>query len=255
MSESELHVGASGADRARGRFFATCRQGHRGCAARRAAGAAHPAHQGRPRRRALWWALEDAMRACFESRIALRVLWRRGTFERAMPRRSTRACAPIELSDVLDPERSLSVTATVKNGALTHSGFVRKRPRTPWSTPQRDRYGARSNVERDDPDVRVVVHIVKRPGRAVVDLAGESLHRPRLPHRIARGPDQGDAGGRDAATRGLGSQAPLIDPMWGSGTIAIEAAHVVAEHGAGAVAQAATAFSAGCCTTPVQGRA
>src|SRR4051794_2303124 len=69
-------------------------------------------------------ALADAVRVCFESRIAMRILWRRGRFEAPTGDALYDGARALDLSDVLDPNRSLSVTATVKNGALTHSGFV-----------------------------------------------------------------------------------------------------------------------------------
>ena len=66
----------------------------------------------------------DGMRACHESRIAMRILWSRGIFEAPSPEALYEGVRALDLSDALDSDRSLSVTATVKHGALTHSGFV-----------------------------------------------------------------------------------------------------------------------------------
>ena len=67
--------------------------------------------------------LEDALCACFWSRIAVRALaaWPLRGREPGGLYEGVRA---LDLSDVLTPAQSLSVTATVKSGALTHSGFV-----------------------------------------------------------------------------------------------------------------------------------
>src|SRR6476469_4248399 len=51
--------------------------------------------------------LEDAMRVCFESRIALRVLWRRGAFEAHSAEALYEGVRAVDLSDVLDPNKSL----------------------------------------------------------------------------------------------------------------------------------------------------
>jgi 23S rRNA (guanine2445-N2)-methyltransferase / 23S rRNA (guanine2069-N7)-methyltransferase len=168
--------------------------------------------------------LEDAMRACFESRIALRVLWRRGSFEAHSAEALYEGVRALDLSDVLDPNKSLSVAATVKHGALTHSGFVAQKTKDALVDSQRVRFGARSNVERDDPDVRVVVHIARDQADLYVDLAGESLHRRGYRSESREAPIKETLAAAMLRLAGWDRKRPLIDPMCGSGTIAIEAA-------------------------------
>jgi 23S rRNA (guanine2445-N2)-methyltransferase / 23S rRNA (guanine2069-N7)-methyltransferase len=167
---------------------------------------------------------EDAMRACFESRIAMRVLWRRGHFEATSGEALYEGVRAIDLSDVLDPDRSLSVTATVKHGALTHSGFVAQKTKDAVVDTQRQRYGARSNVDRDDPDVRVVVHIVRDQAELFVDLSGEALHRRGYRSESREAPIKETLAAAMLRIAGWDRKRPLVDPMCGSGTIAIEAA-------------------------------
>ncbi len=168
--------------------------------------------------------LEDAMRVCFESRIALRVLWRRGSFEAHSAQALYEGVRAVDLSDVLDPNRSLSVVATVKHGALTHSGFVAQKTKDALVDSQRVRFGARSNVERDDPDVRVAVHIARDRADLFVDLAGESLHRRGYRAEAREAPIKETLAAAMLRLAGWDRKRPLIDPMCGSGSIAIEAA-------------------------------
>jgi 23S rRNA (guanine2445-N2)-methyltransferase / 23S rRNA (guanine2069-N7)-methyltransferase len=166
----------------------------------------------------------DAMRACFESRIALRVLWRRGSFDASSPDALYEGVRAIDLSDVLDPERTLAVSANVKSGQLTHSGFVAQKAKDAIVDGQRARFNVRSNVERSDPDVHVLVHVVKDRAELSLDLAGTSLHQRGYRGEAREAPIKETLAAAMLRLCGWDRTRPLVDPMCGSGTIAIEAA-------------------------------
>ncbi len=94
--------------------------------------------------------------------------------------------------------------------------------------PMRETVGERPSVSRDDPDLRVFLYVLKEKATLYLDVSGESLHRRG--YRI----DAGEAPLREtlAATMlrlsGWDRQSLLLDPMCGSGTIAIEAAMLAA---------------------------
>jgi len=165
---------------------------------------------------------EDAMRVCFESRIAMRVLWRRGTFSAPDADALYDGVRALDLSDVLDPTRTLSVTATVKHGGLTHSSFVAQKTKDALVDAQRARFGKRSDVARDDPDVRVAVHVVRDQADLFVDLAGDALHRRGYRDAAREAPIKETLAAAMLRLSGWDRTRPLIDPMCGSGTIAIE---------------------------------
>ena len=64
------------------------------------------------------------MRACLRSRTALRVLWRQAQFPAEDPDALYEGARTVEWSRWLEPRKTLAVSATVKNGKMTHSGFV-----------------------------------------------------------------------------------------------------------------------------------
>lgn len=167
---------------------------------------------------------DAAMRVCFESRIAMRVLWRRGSFAAPTGEALYEGVRALDLSDVLEPNLSLSVSATVKHGLLTHSGFVAQKTKDAIVDGQRARFGARSNVERDDPDVRVVVHIARDQAQLFVDLSGEALYRRGYRSESLEAPIKETLAAAMLRIAGWDRTRPLVDPMCGSGTIAIEAA-------------------------------
>jgi putative N6-adenine-specific DNA methylase len=166
----------------------------------------------------------DGMRACYESRIAMRILWSRGTFDAHSPEALYDGVRALDLSDAIDTDRSLAVTATVKHGALTHSGFVAQKVKDAIVDRQRAEHGARSNVERDDPDVRVFVHIAKDRGELFLDLSGTPLHQRGYRAESREAPIKETLAAAMLRLCGWDRQRPLVDPMCGSGTIAIEAA-------------------------------
>jgi 23S rRNA G2445 N2-methylase RlmL len=168
--------------------------------------------------------LAHAMRACFESRIAVRILWRRGRFRAPSGEALYAGVAALDLRDVLDPDKSLRVSATVKNGQLTHSGFVAQKTKDAIVDTQRAQFGSRSNVERDEPDVQVVVHINKDEAELFLDLSGEALHRRGYRTESREAPIKESLAAAMLRLAGWDRKRPLVDPMCGSGTIAIEAA-------------------------------
>ena len=166
----------------------------------------------------------DAMRVCFESRIAVRVLWRRGRFYAETGDELYEKVRDIDLSDALEPDQTLSVSANVKSGQLTHTAFVAQRTKDALVDTQRARHGARSNVSRENPDVRVVVHIVKNEAELFLDVSGEALHRRGYRTEQREAPIKETLAASMLRLAGWDRQRPLVDPMCGSGTIAIEAA-------------------------------
>jgi 23S rRNA G2445 N2-methylase RlmL len=169
-------------------------------------------------------AFGDAMRACLESRIAVRVLWRRARFEARDAQQLYEQVRALDLSDVLDPKKTLSVSASVKSSALTHSSFVAQKTKDALVDAQRDRFGARSNVSRDDPDVRVVVHLARDEAQLFLDVSGEALHRRGYRVEAREAPIKETLAAALLRLSGWDRARPLVDPMCGSGTIAIEAA-------------------------------
>ncbi len=166
---------------------------------------------------------EDAMRACYESRIAMRVLERCGSFPAPDGDALYEGVRAIDLSEVLTPAQSLSVSASVKNGALTHSGFVAQKTKDALVDAQRAQFGKRSDVDREDADVKVSVHVVRDQAELYLDLAGSPLHRRGYRSEAREAPIKETLAAAMLRLAKWDRTRPLVDPMCGSGTIAIEA--------------------------------
>jgi 23S rRNA G2445 N2-methylase RlmL len=168
--------------------------------------------------------LKHAMRVCLHSRIAVRVLRRLASFSAPDGEALYEGTSKVDWSEFLDSGRTLSVTGALKDSELTHSGFVAQKTKDAIVDQLRARYGSRPDVERSDPDLHVVVRILRNQAELFADLAGAPLSKRgyRLGH--------GEAPLREtlaAAMLRLSGYKPgqhLVDPMCGSGTICIEAA-------------------------------
>ncbi|MDB4976708.1 MAG: hypothetical protein JWN48_5049 [Myxococcaceae bacterium] len=165
----------------------------------------------------------EAMRACFESRLAMRILWRRGEFPARTPDELYEGVKALDLSDVLHPKLTLSIHANVSGGSLTHSNFVAQRTKDAIVDGQREQLGKRSDVDKDDADVRIHVHVVRDHAELYLDLAGEPLHKRGYRTEAKEAPIKETLAAAMLRLSGWDRQRPLVDPMCGSGTIAIEA--------------------------------
>lgn len=174
--------------------------------------------------------LAQALRACLWSRTGLRVLWRIGEFPAAGPDELYAGLHAIDWSAHLGTGDTLAVDYSGSLPGITHSRFGAQRAKDAIVDQFRERSGTRPSVDRERPTLRLNVHATGRSVLVAVDLSGESLHR-----RGYRG-GQGAAPLREnlAAAILLRAGWPAIaaagggfvDPMCGSGTFVIEAAHI-----------------------------
>lgn len=181
--------------------------------------------------------LESAFRVCLWSRIGVRVLERR--YETWV--RSDDELYDVvwnhDVSDLLDPSRTLSVTAMVKSSALTHSQFVSRRVKDAIVDRQRERFHQRSDVDATDPDVHFMVRLNNNTLTLYVDLSGEPLHRRGYRSSGGTAPIKENLAAALLRLSGYDGSLPLYDPCCGAGTILCEAA-LIAQHRAPGLARA-----------------
>jgi putative N6-adenine-specific DNA methylase len=86
----------------------------------------------------------------------------------------------------------------------------------------RERLGARPDVDPKDPDVRIVVHLSRGQAELSLDLSGEPLHRRGWRTRVGDAPLKETLAASILALGRVPADAPFLDPMCGSGTLAVE---------------------------------
>jgi putative N6-adenine-specific DNA methylase len=168
--------------------------------------------------------LVEGYRACLLLRCAGRVLVEIGRFDAAGSDALYEGVRAIDWSDALDPSRTLAVRASCRSSGLTHSQFIAQRTKDAIVDQLRGRYGARPSVDLEDPDVLVFLHLVRDVATVYLDLGGASLHKRGYRAAGAEAPLKEHLAASILRLSGWDRSAPLLDPMCGSGTLAIEAA-------------------------------
>lgn len=176
--------------------------------------------------------LPGAVRACWRSRAATRVLAELASFpapDEESLYRAVRALVaappltPLSLSSLATPERSFAVSATSTRSRLRDTRWIALKTKDALVDAQRARWGRRANVDREAPDLALRIRLLEDRAALLLDLAGTSLDRRgyRLSTTVAPMREQLAAAALLAS--GWNGRGPVVDPMCGSGTLLAEA--------------------------------
>jgi 23S rRNA G2445 N2-methylase RlmL len=168
--------------------------------------------------------LLDAACACLWSRVAVRVLLELGAF--AAPDESAlyEGARTIEWDRWLSPRTTLAVRAACRSSRLTHSQYIAQKTKDAVVDVLRERCGSRPSVDRSDPDVGISVHLARDLATLYLDVGGSSLHARGWRALGGTAPLRETLAAAVLRLSGWDTELPLVDPMCGAGTIAIEAA-------------------------------
>ncbi len=166
-----------------------------------------------------------ALGVCLHARVAVRVLMELATFDTADADSLYRGARGVAWTDWLTQKTTLAVHASVRdNAALTHSGFAALKVKDAVVDALRDKLGARPDVAPKDPDVSIVLHVAGSRAGLFLDLAGEALHRRGYRVAMTDAPLKETLAAAVLSLGGVALDLPFVDPMAGSGTLAIEQA-------------------------------
>jgi putative N6-adenine-specific DNA methylase len=169
---------------------------------------------------------EAGMKACLWSRIGMRVLQELAVGPAEGADGLYDAVRAVPWEEHLTGRSTFAVEATIRSSSLTHSHFVALRAKDAIVDRLRETRGERPDVDTRRPDVRVVIHLARDVATIALDLAGEPLHKRGWRVEAAEAPLRETLAAAVLALGGYDPVLPLLDPMCGSGTIAIEAALV-----------------------------
>lgn len=181
--------------------------------------------------------LADAQRLVMFSRLASRVLWPIAHFECRTEQELYQGAHGVDWRRHIGQGASLAIDARLSSGTLTHERYAAQRLKDAIVDRLRADTGARPDVDVEQPDVRINLHVRKDKADIAIDLGGGSLHKRgwRL--------EQGEAPIKEnlAAAMLYRGRWPelyreggaLVDPMCGSGTLLIEAALMAADEAPG----------------------
>ena len=122
---------------------------------------------------------------------------------------------------------TLAVAATVASEIFTNSHYVALRVKDAIVDRIRDKMNARPDIDRDDPSLKVNVHLADRTLTLSLD-SSLGLHRRGYRQATNIAPINEVLAAGLVLLSGWRGQTNLMDPMCGSGTLLIEAAMVAA---------------------------
>jgi len=159
-------------------------------------------------------------------RTASRVLVQLTIFPCASPADLYNGVHAIDWTMLITPAMTLAVDCSLRDSALTHSGFVALKTKDAIVDRIREACGSRPNVDTASPDVRINVHLHKNVCTVSLDSSGDPLDRRGYRLERNEAPLRETLAAAVVALTGWNGSIPLADPMCGSGTIPIEAALV-----------------------------
>jgi 23S rRNA (guanine2445-N2)-methyltransferase / 23S rRNA (guanine2069-N7)-methyltransferase len=180
--------------------------------------------------------LETAYRACLWSRVANRVLLRVAEFSAATPEALYDGVRGVAWHEHLDAAGTLAVDCTSGRSAITHTQFAALKVKDAVVDQFRERVGSRPSVDVAAPDVRINLHLDRNVATLALDLSGDSLHRRGYRGAQGAAPLKENLAAAVLLRAGWpklvgAADGPLgfVDPMCGSGGLAIEAALIAAD--------------------------
>ena len=180
--------------------------------------------------------LEQAYRACLWSRVANRVLLAVAEFPAATPEALYDGVRTVDWSEHLGVDGTLAVACTSGRSAITHTQFAALKVKDAVVDQFRERTGVRPSVDVAAPDVRLNLHLDRDIATLAIDLSGDSLHRRGYRGAQGAAPLKENLAAAMLLRSGWAKlvaaddgELGFVDPMCGSGSLAIEAALIAGD--------------------------
>ena len=163
-------------------------------------------------------------RANFQLRTAIRILKPIKHFRATTADEVYEAVKAMDWTEYLDNDTTFAVDSVVFSTEFRHSKFVAYKVKDAIVDQFREKTGNRPNVRITNPDLQLHIHVAEFDCTLSLDSSGESLHRRGYRQESVEAPLNEVLAAGIIMQTGWHGECDLIDPMCGSGTIAIEAA-------------------------------
>lgn len=169
--------------------------------------------------------LETAYRICLWSRLGNRVLMPLAEGEAADADTLYQLVQSVDWLEHLRPSGTLTVDFNGRTEAINNTHFGALKVKDAIVDQIRAATGQRPSVERNQPDLRINVHLHRNRATVALDLSGDSLHRRGYRLKAGAAPMKENLAAAVLIRAGWPSESfdTLLDPMCGSGTLLTEA--------------------------------
>ena len=168
--------------------------------------------------------IDLAYRANLESRLASRILWQVGHGAYRDEQDIYQLALDLDWPRWFRADRTLRVDVAATRSPLTSLEFATLRIKDAVCDRHRAGSGVRPSVSKDQPDVRVHAYLTAGEATFYLDTSGEPLFKRGYRRQTAEAPLRENLAAGLLRLARWQPGTPLLDPLCGSGTIAIEAA-------------------------------
>jgi putative N6-adenine-specific DNA methylase len=165
-------------------------------------------------------------RANLESRIASRVLWQLAIDDYRNEDDVYRTAFALPWTDWFEPARTIRVDVSATKSPLTSVNFVTLKIKDAVCDKIRRLSGRRPSVNTREPDIPIQGHLTDHDFTLYLDTTGEPLFKRGMRMATGEAPLRENLAAGILRLAGWVPGTPLLDPMCGSGTILLEAAHM-----------------------------
>ena len=123
----------------------------------------------------------------------------------------------------LHPKKSFRVDVTGFGDGLSHSHYTALQVKNAIIDWQRERWGLRSNIDLNNPDICLHLHLANNQAVLSVDGSNSSLHKRGYRPAVGVAPIKETLAAGLMRMTGWNGTKNLVDPLCGSGTFLIEA--------------------------------
>lgn len=164
-------------------------------------------------------------RANYELRTAIRILQPIYTFKTKHENHFYKKMYEFDWTEYFSPDQTLAIDGVTQSQYITHSKYLALKAKDSIVDQYRARFNERPSIDVHDPDIRLNVHISRDNLCTVsIDTSGDSLHKRGYRKDTVEAPINEILAAGLVQLSGWKRDCAFVDPMCGSGTIAIEAA-------------------------------
>ncbi|MBU4230263.1 MAG: class I SAM-dependent RNA methyltransferase, partial [Proteobacteria bacterium] len=165
---------------------------------------------------------EALYRIVYQTRLCTRVLAPLLHFDCHSTKYLYKTALTIPWVELFDREQTFVITATVSDSKITHSQYASLCLKDAIVDQFQEKFGARPNVDKRNPDLIFNLHIHKNTAVISLDASGGSLHRRGYRQESVEAPIQESLAASIIDLTQWDGERTLIDPMCGSGTLLCE---------------------------------
>ena len=168
--------------------------------------------------------ISDLYMLNYQSSLALRFLVPINSFSAHNEEQLYRGVKHYDWSKVFNLDQTFAVDATTFHSRLDHSLYVALKSKDAIADQFREKFNKRPNVDAEDPDIRINIHLVGNKCTVSLDSSGRSLHIRGYKNKNGIAPLNEVLAAGMIRLSGWDQKTKLLDPMCGSGTLLTEAA-------------------------------